>query len=681
MSSIQISSQSQLDAALSTAKGGETLVLTKGNYNLTLSNKTFTTPVTIVSADANYPAHFSCIKLTSVTGMTFKSLDIGRGLSSTESPEAAAMAKVTGGGNITFDSNHIHGSMDGNALNDGIGLMIKSVNGVTVSNNEFEQLGRGAQLFGLTNLKVTNNNLHDIRSDGLDLSAVKGVLIDGNLFANFQRNSTDHPDAIQFQTINTTSPSSNIVIRNNVVQTGSGSGMQGIFMTDQMGTLPYQNVTINNNMVIGSNMPNGIMVSSANNLAVTNNTVVSPTNDSNPVWIRLGTITGTKTYSGNIADSGGQMTPQQAFTPAQLSLLTSSYLSKLTPSQLITSGFGYQLTSSTSTSGSTSSSTSGSSISEPVISSPAPTPTSTPTPAPTPTPTPTPTTSGTTSGSTTTTSTGTRTILIGSQSQLDAALSAAKGGEVLALATGAYSISLSSKAYASKVTITSQNASSPARLSFLSLRGVSNVTFKSLDIGRSLKAGENPTSVYMGKVTSGSSNITFDTVHVHGSLDGNPNNDGQGLLIDQSKNVTVTNSQFEQLGRPMMITNSNGVTLAGNYVHNTTSGIYTNGVTNLVQTSTAVTTASLSKVAVSTTSTYADATTAFAPASLSDTLAYSTTSTSSTSTAAASTSLSKSTLSANSLITASTKTYKPAGTISLSTVQTRQALYQLAGVN
>src|SRR6185369_2824277 len=253
MSSIQISSQTQLDAALSTATGGETLVLAKGNYSLALSSKTFTTPVTITSADPSNPAHFSCIKLTSVTGMTFKSLDIGRGLTSSESTEAAAMAKVTGGGNITFDSNHIHGSLDGNALNDGIGLMIKSVNGVTVSNNEFEQLGRGAQLFGLTNLNVINNNLHDIRSDGLDLSAVKGVLLDGNLFANFQPNSTDHPDAIQFQTINTTSPSSNIVIRNNVVQTGSGTGMQGIFMTDQMGTLPYQNVTINNNMVIGSN--------------------------------------------------------------------------------------------------------------------------------------------------------------------------------------------------------------------------------------------------------------------------------------------------------------------------------------------------------------------------------------------------------------------------------------------
>ena len=670
MSSIQISSQSQLDAALSTASGGETLVLAKGNYNLTLSSKTFNTPVTITSADPSNPAHFSCIKLTSVTGMTFKSLDIGRGLTSSESPEASAMAKVTGGGNITFDSNHIHGSMDGNALNDGIGLMIKSVNGVTVSNNEFEQLGRGAQLFGLTNLNVTNNNLHDIRSDGLDLSAVKGVLIDGNLFANFQRSSTDHPDAIQFQTINTTSPSSNIVIRNNVVQTGSGTGMQGIFMTDQMGTLPYQNVTINNNMVIGANMPNGIMVSSANNLAVTNNTVVSPTDDSNPVWIRLGTITGTKTYSGNIADSGGQKTPQQAFTSAQLSLLTTSYLSKLTASQLIVSGFGYQPTGSTSTSGSTSlSSTSTTSTSGTVTSSPTPTPTTT--------------TSGTTSGSTTTTtSTGTKTILISSQTQLDAALSAATGGEVLALATGAYSISLSSKAYASKVTITSQDTSHPARLSYLSLKGSSNITFKSLDIGRALKAGENPSSVYMGKVTAGSSNITFDSVHVHGSLDGNPNNDGQGLLIDQSKNITVSNSNFEQLGRPLMITNSNGVTLAANDIHNTASGVYTNGVTNLVQTSTAVTTASLSKVAVSTSTTaYADATTAFAPASLSDTLAYSTTSTSSTSTAAASTSLSKSTLSASSLITASTKTYKSAGTISLPTAQTRQALYQLAGVN
>ena len=663
MSSIQISSQSQLDAALSTAKGGETLVLAKGNYNLTLSSKVFTTPVTIVSADASNPAHFSYVKLTDVTGMTFKSLDMGRALTSTEDPEAAAMVKITGASNITFDSNHIHGSLDDNPLNDGIGLMLRNVSGLNIVNNEFEQLGRGAQVFGCKNVTIRNNSLHDIRCDGLDFSADNNVVIENNHFFDFHRNSTDHPDAIQFQTVGSTRSSTDIVIRNNVIENTTGSGTQGIFMRDEVGTLPYTNVTIDNNIILGLNMPNGIGVGNAVNLAITNNTVVSPTNDSNPVWIRLGTISGSQNISGNIADSGGQKTPQQVFNATQLAMLTTSNYSKLSAAQLIVAGIGYQPTGSA---GST---------------SPTPTPTSTPTPSPTPTPTTT--TSGTTSGSTTTTtSTGTKTILISSQTQLDAALSAATGGEVLALATGAYSISLSSKAYASKVTITSQDTSHPARLSYLSLKGSSNITFKSLDIGRALKAGENPSSVYMGKVTAGSSNITFDSVHVHGSLDGNPNNDGQGLLIDQSKNITVSNSNFEQLGRPLMITNSNGVTLAANYIHNTASGVYTNGVTNLVQTSTAVTTASLSKVAVSTsTTTYADATTAFAPASLSDTLAYSTTSTSSTSTAAASTSLSKSTLSASSLITASTKTYKSAGTISLPTTQTRQSLYQLAGVN
>src|SRR5690606_37311848 len=105
-----------------------------------------------------------------------------------------------------------------------------------------------------------------------------------------------------------------IVIRNNVIETGSGSGMQGVFLRDETGVLPYQRVTIDNNIVIGKNMSNGIMVSHGNDVRITNNTVISPTDDSYPVRIRLGgdgPVTNVTSY-GNVADSGGQKLTTEA---------------------------------------------------------------------------------------------------------------------------------------------------------------------------------------------------------------------------------------------------------------------------------------------------------------------------------------------------------------------------------
>ncbi len=93
-----------------------------------------------------------------------------------------------------------------------------------------------------------------------------------------------HPDAIQFLTSGETAGVHDIVITDNVIDRGSGSAVQGIFMTDQVGTLPYQNVTISGNMLVGT-MYNGIMVNDGINLNISNNTVAGLPDMKS--WIRV----------------------------------------------------------------------------------------------------------------------------------------------------------------------------------------------------------------------------------------------------------------------------------------------------------------------------------------------------------------------------------------------------------
>lgn len=599
MSSIVISSQSQLTAALSQATGGETFLLAAGSYSVNLSGKTFTSPVTVTSADSSRPARIGFTSLTDVSNMTFKSIDLGRSLSSSESVNAAVMVRVQGGSNITYENVHVHGSMDGNARNDGSGFLVNKVNGFKLINSELEQLGRGGNFNGSQNVTIAGNNVHDIRSDGFDFAQVKNVLVDNNRFTNFQPISTDHPDAIQFWTANTTSPSTDIVIRNNVVLQGHGSGVQGIFLRDDKGGLPYDRVTIQNNFISGSNMANGIAVLGGKSVNVTSNTVISPTTDATKVWIRLEKVSGgsiTKNIADliwnagtNVTESGNLLTSAAGFSSSLLNNIAS-----ISVSDFLVDGYGYQVP-----------------ISSGSILSP------TPTPTPSPTPTPTPTSSVTPTPTPTSTSTSTTGKIVKSQSELDTALANAKGGETLLVAAGNYTLSLYNKAYASTVTVASLDASNPAKFSYTKLSNVSNLTLQSLDLGRA-----TDTYNHMVRIMGGS-NIKFDSVFVHGSLDGNKYDDGLGFVVDSgAKNISLVNSRFEQLNYVGQFSGVNGLTLAGNTLKDirSSTAYVLNSVTNLVQ-SAAVTSQSIQKIALNST-TYA-AETSFTPSSLSDTLALS----------------------------------------------------------
>jgi hypothetical protein len=341
---IHIADQAALNKALLFAKGGETLRLAPGDYAFKLTNKQFAAPLVVTSADPKTKARFSYLGLNDVSNIVFRQVEIGRAMKEGENTENTIMGKVAGGSDISFDQCYVHGSLDGDPRNDGIGLQIRAAKNVSVTNCEFEQLGRGGQFFWIDNVTVKGNHVHDIRSDGFDFSGIVGALIQGNRFQNWMRIKSDHPDAIQFASAGSKRSSTDIVVRDNVVLCSNGTGSQGIFMRDEGSNLPYLRITIENNFILGTNMPNGITVSHGDQVVIRNNSVLSPLDNDNPVWIRLGSdgpVTNLA-MSGNIADSGGNRTASQALSSAQRKLLKKSRLEEIEPEMMTVAGIGWQ---------------------------------------------------------------------------------------------------------------------------------------------------------------------------------------------------------------------------------------------------------------------------------------------------------------------------------------------------
>lgn len=146
--------------------------------------------------------------------------------------------------------------------------------------------------------------------------------------------------------------------------------------------------------------------------------------------------------------------------------------------------------------------------------------------------------------------------------ELDQALAKAKGGERILLAPGNYGMTLANRRYATPVVITSQSRDNIAQISRFRVSNVGNLTFERVAIGRPLNAGE-PTYSRLADLLH-STNITFDHVDFHGSLDGNPRNDGWGLYILGGEAITVRRSAFRELSRGSIASQTTKLRMEGN---------------------------------------------------------------------------------------------------------------------
>lgn len=300
--SYNVSTRTGLVDAIARAAAGDRIILAPGNYgSIDIRGKNWSSDVILISASAANPARIETLTVNSVAHLSIKSIQIGRPLNPGEANYAifANFRSVT---SVTLDDVSVRGSMDNNPVNDGNGLNFVDSRFVTVKASRFEQLGRGLSASGSTDIAFADNVFRAMRTDGMNFANVQRVTIDGNKFSDFFVGEGDHPDAIQFWTAGTRQASSNIIIRNNQIFQGRGAGTQGIFLTDQVGTLPYQNVRIENNLLYVYDGYNGIMVGHGRGVEIIGNSVLSETRDNQKYWIRLDRVEGV-TLRNNLADS------------------------------------------------------------------------------------------------------------------------------------------------------------------------------------------------------------------------------------------------------------------------------------------------------------------------------------------------------------------------------------------
>src|SRR6266851_2457200 len=113
MSTTIVGSAAALEAALSSAQSGDTILLAAGTYaNVSIQNLTFASAVTVASESASAPAILAGLQVNGDTGLNFSNLDvIGTGQS------VYWYANVTNSSNVSFSHMLFSGS-DANAQND-----------------------------------------------------------------------------------------------------------------------------------------------------------------------------------------------------------------------------------------------------------------------------------------------------------------------------------------------------------------------------------------------------------------------------------------------------------------------------------------------------------------------------------------------------------------------------------
>ena len=290
---ITVSSADELMSALANADGGETILLESGNYgdfglwNVHHPFAKFASEVTIKSADPADPAVFSSVKITGVDNLTFDSLKFDY-VANIGSPTFKKPFFVNKSSDIIFKNSIFDGDLargvgeteDG--FGTGFGIYITNSSDVKVDNNEFFNWYRAGVFGSVDNLSVKENEVHKIGSDGFNFADVDDVLIEANYIHDFEKSPENgsHMDMIQFWTSGTNDPSTNIVIRQNILDSGSGSQTQSIFMRNEMvdaygagQEMYYRNILIEDNVILNAHT-HGITVGETLGLNIKNNTIL-----------------------------------------------------------------------------------------------------------------------------------------------------------------------------------------------------------------------------------------------------------------------------------------------------------------------------------------------------------------------------------------------------------------------
>lgn len=279
-----ISGAAALASALQRAQGGETFLLAPGNYGHLNLNTPFRSQVVIRSENPGKPACFTGIALKGAKNISFEGIYFDYVFKKGDQHFTVPF-KIHNSQNIrimnsALDGDYAYGTnsvIDGKAY--GIGLRIVESTNVTVEGSELRKWWAAVLAIRSNKLTFSGNNIHTIRSDGIDIDAATGLTIARNHFHNFRRavGSKDHSDMIQIMRVSPRG-SSDIVIRDNLFDVGGGDYTQTIWAGADgkdigQRKMRHRNVLVENNMIYNAHV-HGISIHGSDNISIRKNSLI-----------------------------------------------------------------------------------------------------------------------------------------------------------------------------------------------------------------------------------------------------------------------------------------------------------------------------------------------------------------------------------------------------------------------
>lgn len=271
----------QLVTVLRQARGGQRILLAPGEYApFSLRDIAPASEVVITSQDPTRRAVLTGVNLRGGANLTFRSLVLrGSGKAAQED------FLFRGLRNLTVSHVLASGRPGPVGLAEDKIMQLRDCVGATVTQSEFTNARIALSLLDTSGVAVTSSYFHDLGMDAIRGGGNSNVLIAYNYIVGLRPKAADHPDGIQFWTSRQKADAHDIKITGNVIHRGRGKPMQGIFMRDEARNLPYRNVLIEDNIVVGG-MFNGIAVLSASTSLAVNNNIVAAYPDQKS-WIRV----------------------------------------------------------------------------------------------------------------------------------------------------------------------------------------------------------------------------------------------------------------------------------------------------------------------------------------------------------------------------------------------------------
>jgi len=245
----------------------------------------FAGPVILRAADPTDPAVLTGLALRGVGNLAFEDLrfayDALPGAPSWAKPFTIENGTGIAFRRVTFEGDIAEGlGPEEDGLPTGIALWVTRSEGITVADTSFTSWHRAAVFNTVEGIALTGNEVHDIRSDGFNFSAVQDVLVAENSFRDFRPSiaAGDHADMIQIWAA--AGPSRQVTIADNWFDSAGGAATQSIFLRNETVDLGeagpeafYEDITITGN-VIHNGHRHGITVGETRGLVITDNTLI-----------------------------------------------------------------------------------------------------------------------------------------------------------------------------------------------------------------------------------------------------------------------------------------------------------------------------------------------------------------------------------------------------------------------